>query len=286
MQEVVAYAETASCRRRFLLHYFGEEFEEERCGKMCDNCRTPKERIEVQAEMGQVIQAVLDLNENYLMKTLIDRDTLYMSADTLTSYKPDSASDVRLLLAYRDVRIFKDNLQGVCDSMSFSTADSIFWFFKIRQIPLLWSDTSQFSGDTIKMLLRNKRLDRIWLRLNALVINSEDEQYFNRIKGRFTTAYFRDNQVNNMYVEGNAEAVYYALDDKGAYIGVNETQCSEMRLLFGDNKVESVKFYTEPKGKFSPIDQAGGDTKKLDGFFWDKLRRPRSVADLLRRREE
>ncbi len=221
-----------------------------------------------------------------LMKTLIDRDTLFMSADTLTSYKPDSASEVRLLLAYHDVRIFKDNLQGVCDSMSFSTADSIFWFFKIRQIPLLWSDTSQFSGDTIKMLLRNKRLDRIWLRLNALVINSEDELYFNQIKGRYTTAYFRDNQVNNMFVEGNAEAVYYALDDKRAYIGVNETQCSEMRLLFGDNKVESVKFYTEPKGKFSPMSQAGGDTKKLDGFFWEKLRRPRSIADLLRRREE
>ncbi len=221
-----------------------------------------------------------------MMKSLIDRDTLYMAADTLTTYKPDSASDIRVLLAYHDVRIFKNDLQGVCDSMSFSTADSIFWFFKIQQIPLLWSDTSQFSGDTIRMLLRNKKLDRIWLRQNAFVINSEDEQFFNQIKGRNTTAYFRDNQVNNMFVEGNAEAVYYALDDKRAYIGVNETQCSEMRLLFGNNKVESVKFYTEPKGKFSPMDKAGTDTKKLDGFFWEKTRRPRSVAEILRRREE
>ncbi len=72
MQEVVAYAETASCRRRFLLHYFGEEFAEDHCGKMCDNCRNPKERIEVQAEMQMVVQAVLDLNENYLMKTIVD----------------------------------------------------------------------------------------------------------------------------------------------------------------------------------------------------------------------
>lgn len=72
MQEVVAYAETASCRRRFLLHYFGEEFHEDRCGKMCDNCRNPKEKMEVKAEIAHVIQAVLDLNENYLMKTIID----------------------------------------------------------------------------------------------------------------------------------------------------------------------------------------------------------------------
>lgn len=72
MQEVVAYAETASCRRRFLLHYFGEEFEESRCQKMCDNCKNPKERVEVQQEISHVIQCILDLNENYLMKTVME----------------------------------------------------------------------------------------------------------------------------------------------------------------------------------------------------------------------
>lgn len=72
MQEVVAYAETASCRRRFLLHYFGEEFKEEDCHKMCDNCKHPKEKVEVQQEISHVVQAILDLNENYLMKTVMD----------------------------------------------------------------------------------------------------------------------------------------------------------------------------------------------------------------------
>ncbi|HND89457.1 MAG TPA: OstA-like protein, partial [Saprospiraceae bacterium] len=101
-----------------------------------------------------------------LMKSLIDRDTLYMSADTLTSYQPDTASDTRLLLAHRDVRIFKSDMQAVADSMSFSSADSIFWFYKIRELPVMWSDTSQFSADTVRMLLKNKTLDRIWLRRN------------------------------------------------------------------------------------------------------------------------
>ncbi len=72
MQEVVAYAETSSCRRRFLLHYFGEEFQVERCGKMCDNCRNPKDTIEVQDDLVSVVQSILDLNENYLMKTIVD----------------------------------------------------------------------------------------------------------------------------------------------------------------------------------------------------------------------
>jgi ATP-dependent DNA helicase RecQ len=72
MQEVVAYAETASCRRRFLLHYFGEEYNDADCHKMCDNCKNPKEKVEVQQEIAHVIQSILDLNENYLMKTVMD----------------------------------------------------------------------------------------------------------------------------------------------------------------------------------------------------------------------
>jgi ATP-dependent DNA helicase RecQ len=72
MQEVVAYAETASCRRRFLLHYFGEEYHEDDCHKMCDNCKNPKERVEVKQEIANVVQCILDLNENYLMKTVMD----------------------------------------------------------------------------------------------------------------------------------------------------------------------------------------------------------------------
>ena len=221
-----------------------------------------------------------------LMKSLVDQDTLYMSADTLTSYKPDSTTDDRLLLAYRDVRIFKSDLQGSCDSLTFFSQDSIFRFFKLKNVPLIWSDTSQFSADTIRMLLKDQKMDRIWLRKNALVINSEDEQMFNQIKGRNNTVYFEENEAREMFVEGNAQAIYYALDDKQAYIGVNETSCSEMRLYFGNNQVESIRFYTEPQGKFIPMKEAGSrQTKKLDGFFWEKKRRPRSIQSLLIREE-
>jgi lipopolysaccharide export system protein LptA len=215
-----------------------------------------------------------------MMKSLIDGDTLFMAADTLTSFKPDTASDVRELIAHRDVRIFKDDLQAVCDSLTFSSADSIFRFYKLTNIPLIWSDTSQFSGDTIRMLLKDKKLDRLWLLQNALVINSEDGLLFNQIKGRNTTVFFRDDEAREMLVEGNAQAVYYALDEKNAYIGLNETACSEMRLFFGDNKVESIKFYQQPSGKFIPMKQAGKETKKLEGFFWETRRRPRSIQDL------
>ena len=72
MQEVMSYSETTACRRRFLLHYFGEEFDESGCSNMCDNCRHPKEKIEVQTEMEAALKAVLELDENYGIKIILN----------------------------------------------------------------------------------------------------------------------------------------------------------------------------------------------------------------------
>ncbi len=69
--EMMAYAETASCRRKFLLHYFGEEFNEEGCNEKCDNCRYPKEKIEVGKYLLLALQATDDLKENYHGKHIV-----------------------------------------------------------------------------------------------------------------------------------------------------------------------------------------------------------------------
>ncbi|MGB3545694.1 MAG: DNA helicase RecQ [Saprospiraceae bacterium] len=71
MQEVMAYSETTACRRRFLLHYFGEEYDQEECNELCDNCHHPKERVEVKTEMAQALKAVVELDENYHFKLMI-----------------------------------------------------------------------------------------------------------------------------------------------------------------------------------------------------------------------
>ncbi len=72
LQEVMAYAETSACRRKFLLHYFGEEYKEERCGKMCDNCLHPKEKVEVMHEMQHALSCIQFMNENFVLKSVVD----------------------------------------------------------------------------------------------------------------------------------------------------------------------------------------------------------------------
>jgi ATP-dependent DNA helicase RecQ len=83
LQEVTAYAESGACRRKFLLHYFGEEFEDSRCQKMCDNCRNPKERIEAKEEMHNLLECIQDINENYLQKVIVE----YVSGKETTEMK-------------------------------------------------------------------------------------------------------------------------------------------------------------------------------------------------------
>ncbi len=72
MQEIMAYAETTACRRKFLLHYFGEQYDDDECNKMCDNCRHPKEKVEVKDEMVKALNVIDTLKTDYNSKVLAD----------------------------------------------------------------------------------------------------------------------------------------------------------------------------------------------------------------------
>ncbi len=72
LHETVSYAETSSCRRKFLLHYFGEEFDEVGCGGMCDNCRNPKQKFEGMDDVALAIEAILDVKEKFKTKDIIN----------------------------------------------------------------------------------------------------------------------------------------------------------------------------------------------------------------------
>ena len=76
--ETVSYAESSMCRRKTLLHYFGEEYTEENCGN-CDNCRHPKPRIDARAALRMALEALRDLGDkfktDYLINVLVGKNT-------------------------------------------------------------------------------------------------------------------------------------------------------------------------------------------------------------------
>ena len=86
LTETVSYAETSSCRRKFLLHYFGEEFDESGCGGMCDNCRNPKQKFDGMDDIALAIEAVTDVKEKFKTKDVINV-LLGNITSTIKSYK-------------------------------------------------------------------------------------------------------------------------------------------------------------------------------------------------------
>ena len=76
--ETVSYAESSMCRRKTLLHYFGEEYTEENCGN-CDNCRNPKPKVDAKAELKMALEALRDIGDkfksDYLINVLLGKNT-------------------------------------------------------------------------------------------------------------------------------------------------------------------------------------------------------------------
>ncbi len=212
-----------------------------------------------------------------LLISIVDDDTLFMRSDTLISLMENEADSARTLVGYKNVRIFKTNLQAVCDSLVYQTKDSLFTFY---QSPIIWSDTSQFYSDTVLMQMKNEEIDKIYLNNNAYIINSPDEIYFNQIRGKNMTAFFKNDEIQKMRVVGNAESIYYILDEDDAYTGVNKCVCSNMLINFVDNEIDDIFFYTNPTSNLYPMRKADHNALKLPGFRWDRNQRPKSRFDL------
>lgn len=217
--------------------------------------------------------------ERTLLISILDDDSLFMTTDTLeysraSSFEQDSAKQ---FIAFADVRMLKSNFQAVCDSLVFSQTDSVFHFYKD---PIVWSDTTQFSADTISMKVTDGKLDSIYLMQNSFIINSPDNFFYNQIKGRDITALFKENEIYELDVFGNAESVYYLIDENNAYIAVNKTICSDMIVDFGSNKVEKIKCFPMPKANLKPMRSVDHNALRLEGFNWEIKRRPKIYSDL------
>ncbi len=213
-----------------------------------------------------------------LLINSMDDDSLYLAADTLISFEHANDQDTtRIFRAFYHVGIFKSNLQAICDSLHYSSVDSMFYLYGD---PVIWSDTSQFTADSVRIKLVKNEINQIHLVQNAFILNSTDEILFNQMKGKEITAHFVEGEISKMFISGNAQSIYYVLDEEKAYLGVNETLCSSMMLRFGNNQVTDISFFRAPEATFHPIQMAKIEELKLEGFRWRTIERPNSVADI------
>lgn len=207
----------------------------------------------------------------YLTKLTDEGDTLFLSADTLVSIDSSDPSQKRLL-AYNNVKVYKSDLQGLADSLEYRQSDSIMYMYKS---PVLWTEGNQMTADTISMLIENGAINKIFMVFNAFVISTDTLKNFNQIKGRKMTAFFKDQQLHRVLVEGNGESIYFALEEKtNVLMGMNKILCSNIMIRFTDSKVNSLSFYVKPEADFIPPHELKKNEITLKGFEWRGDKRP------------
>ncbi len=208
------------------------------------------------------------------LEQVAQKDTL--NRTTVVKAAKDTA--IRYFIAFHNVRIFNDSLQSVCDSLYYTSEDSIFRLF---QNPLVFSNNSQIAGDTIYMYTKNKKADRLYVFENGIIINKANEKMYNQVSGRTLNGYFKDGELDYMRAKGSpAESVYYPQDDDSAYIGMNRSKGDVIDVYFLNKAVNKVKFINEVDGTLYPIRQIPEDQKFLKNYKWLDKRRPKNKLEL------
>ena len=217
------------------------------------------------------------------------KDTLTKGLGNLKPGKPNDTAkfnpadtvQTRIIKAYHGVKIFKTNIQAKTDSLFYTSADST---LRCYSNPIIWSEGSQQVGDTIFVQFKNKKLNNLQAFRNAFLVNTPaDSLRFNQIKGRLMTGFFYNGKLKNLYVDGNAESIYYTQDDSTkVYKEMNQTLSSRIKFIFKDkeNAIEDIVYIKGVEGALNPENTIAKD-HVLKGFSWKPTERPKSKKDAI-----
>ena len=216
---------------------------------------------------------------SYPIFTLKMRDSLLVDS-VMVAQNPDTIwrdTTYQQLRAFWHVRVFRNDIQAVCDSARYHGRDSLLTLFGM---PICWNEGNQMSADQIDIYFKNETVDYMHGVGNALAVKREGFSEFNQLAGKEMLAYVKDGDVYLVDVKGNAETIFYPREDDGSYVGVNRTQSSFVKMYMQNRQIDHVVFTTATTGVMIPIDQALPEETKLSGFFWAEAERPLRPADI------
>ena len=205
------------------------------------------------------------------------KDSLYLHADTLRLI-PDST--YRQLKAYHNVRIYRADLQAICDSLQFNSRDSI---LRLYQNPALWSEGRQLTGDTIYIFMNDSTIDYTHIRRNAFSIEQKDSIHFNQLKGTSLKLFFDEGAIRRVFAEGNVETIAYPEEKDKSLTGIrNLLQAGYLDISVKDNAFERLVAWPAPKGVATPFHLMTSDKYRLKDFYWYDYLRPLNKDDIFR----
>jgi lipopolysaccharide export system protein LptA len=209
-------------------------------------------------------------------------DTLYIHADTLKLFTHNIKTDsvYRIVRAYHKVRIFRNDVQGVCDSLLYNSKDSC---ISMYSDPILWNQNQQLLGEVIKVYMNDSTVNWAHVIGQALSVQQmSDTTKFNQIASTEMKAFFVHGDIHEGQAIDNVKIIYYPIDDSDTtIIGLNYTETSKMKIFLKNKKMEKI-WMPEAAGTLYPITQIPTDKKFLPSFAWFNYIRPKDKNDIFK----
>lgn len=220
------------------------------------------------------------ITDSALFIHYFENDTLYLHSDTirLTTFKINN-KEYNKAVMWKRVKGYSTSYQLKCDSLIYNSEDSTISLFGI---PVLWQDKSQITARQIRFYLKNGELNKMQLTENSFMAEQIDSIRFNQVKGRNMIGFFENNQLNEVFTEGNAESVYFLKDEQNKFIGRNNIIASFIHIELNNRKIEKIKFLTGPEGYVEPPQDMDKPEAFLNGFLWLEKQRPTQISDVFK----
>ena len=202
-------------------------------------------------------------------------DSLFMHADTLmmiTSYL-NTDSMFREMRAYHKVRMYRTDVQGVCDSLVYNSKDSCVTMYRD---PILWNEGQQLLGEEIKIYLNDSTIDWAHIINQALTVEMKDSLHYNQVSGKEIKAYFDGGEMRKVDVIANVLVIFYPQEEDSTMIGMNTSQTSLLTMHLKDRKMKRMVMSPKSDGVLYPMDQIPPDKMRLPTFVWFDYIRPQN----------
>lgn len=205
-------------------------------------------------------------------------DTLYVHADTLKmiTYNQKTDSVYRDLFAYHKVRMYRRDIQGVCDSLVTHELDSCTYMYGQ---PILWNEQQQVFGEEIRVYNNDSTIDWVHIINQAMTIEEIDSASYNQVAAKEMFCYFKNGAIDRNDAKGNVYLCYFMDESDGSRIGMNYTETPEMHIFMKDKKVDKVWMQT-PTGTMYPSFAIPSDKRYLPTFAWFDYIRPKNKDDI------
>lgn len=206
-------------------------------------------------------------------------DSLFIHADTLklNTYFLNTDSVYRITEGYYKVRMYRNDMQGVCDSLRYSTQDSCLIMYRD---PIVWNNNQQLLGEEIRVYMNDSTIDWAHIINQALTVEMKDTIHYNQITGKEIMAFFQNGEMTKVDVISNVRLVFYPEEGDSTMIGMNVSETSLLNMYLKDRKMERMVMSPKSNGTLYPMDQIPSDKLRLDNFAWFDYIRPLNKDDI------